>query len=78
MQPAPHVDLHLQIIDKWRLTKSWVHPRFVTSHRARKGVMFISIEDETGVANLAIWPSLYEKQWRVMLAVQGRVQREGL
>ena len=47
-----------------------------------KGVMFITIEDETGVANLVIWPTLYEKQRRViltssMLGVQGRVQREG-
>ena len=47
-----------------------------------KGVMFITIEDETGVANLVIWPSLYEKQRRViltasMLAVDGRIQREG-
>jgi error-prone DNA polymerase len=25
-----------------------------------KGVMFITIEDETGVANLVIWPSLYD------------------
>jgi error-prone DNA polymerase len=47
------------------------------------GVMFITIEDETGTANLVIWPSLYEKQRQVvhgahMLAVEGRVQREGL
>jgi error-prone DNA polymerase len=47
-----------------------------------KGVMFITIEDETGVANLVIWPSLYERQRRIilaagMIAVQGRVQREG-
>ncbi len=47
-----------------------------------KGVMFITIEDETGVANLVIWPNLYEKQRRVilsagMMAVYGRVQREG-
>ena len=47
-----------------------------------KGVMFITIEDETGVANLVIWPSLYEKQRRIilssgMIAVHGRVQREG-
>jgi error-prone DNA polymerase len=47
-----------------------------------KGVMFITIEDETGVANLVIWPQLFEKQRRVvlqagMLAIQGRVQREG-
>ena len=47
-----------------------------------KGVMFITIEDETGVANLVIWTSLYEKQRRViltasMMAVKGRIQREG-
>jgi error-prone DNA polymerase len=47
-----------------------------------KGVIFITIEDETGIANLVIWPDLYEKQRRVilssgMMAVYGRVQREG-
>ena len=47
-----------------------------------KGVMFITIEDESGVANLVIWPSLYERQRRIILgasiiAVQGRIQREG-
>jgi error-prone DNA polymerase len=47
-----------------------------------KGVMFITIEDETGVANLVIWPSLFEQQRRIiltatMLGVDGRVQREG-
>ncbi|WP_296173538.1 error-prone DNA polymerase [uncultured Brevundimonas sp.] len=47
-----------------------------------KGVMFITIEDETGVANLVIWPSLYEQQRRVvlgasLLVVDGKVQREG-
>ena len=29
-----------------------------------KGVMFITIEDETGIANLVIWPKLFEKQRR--------------
>jgi error-prone DNA polymerase len=47
-----------------------------------KGVMFITLEDETGVANLVIWPTLYDKQRSVilsarMLAVEGRIQREG-
>ena len=32
-----------------------------------KGVMFITIEDETGVANLVIGPSLYEQQRRLIL-----------
>ena len=47
-----------------------------------KGVIFITIEDETGIANLVVWPTLYEKQRRVilsagMLGVQGCIQREG-
>jgi error-prone DNA polymerase len=47
-----------------------------------KGVMFITIEDETGIANLIVWPTVFERQPRVilaasMLAVHGRIQREG-
>ena len=47
-----------------------------------KGVMFITIEDETGVANLILWPDRFEKQRRLvlsagMIACHGRVQREG-
>jgi error-prone DNA polymerase len=29
-----------------------------------KGVMFMTIEDETDVANIIVWPSLYERQRR--------------
>ncbi|MGB3389318.1 MAG: error-prone DNA polymerase [Pseudaminobacter sp.] len=47
-----------------------------------KGVMFITIEDETGIANLVIWPHVFERQRRVvlgssMLGVKGKIQREG-
>jgi error-prone DNA polymerase len=47
-----------------------------------KGVMFITIEDETGVANLVIRPRGFEEFRRVilsagMMAVRGRIQREG-
>jgi error-prone DNA polymerase len=47
-----------------------------------KGVLFVTIEDETGAANLVIWPDLFERQRRVVLgahlvAVKGRIQREG-
>ena len=47
-----------------------------------KGVMFITIEDETGIANLVVWPKVFEAQRRVILAagmigVRGRIQREG-
>ncbi|MHC2459903.1 DNA polymerase III alpha subunit [Rhizobium leguminosarum] len=47
-----------------------------------KGVMFITIEDETGIANIVVWPKLFERSRRVvlgasMLAINGRIQREG-
>lgn len=47
-----------------------------------KGVMFIMIEDETGAANVVVWPKLFEKRRRVvlgssMMAINGRIQREG-
>jgi error-prone DNA polymerase len=34
-----------------------------------KGVMFITIEDETGVANLVIWPKIFERQRQIILAL---------
>lgn len=47
-----------------------------------KGVMFITLEDETDVANLVVWPNLFEKHRRIvlgasMMGVRGQVQREG-
>ncbi len=47
-----------------------------------KGVMFITLEDETDTANLVIWPSLFTRQRTLILqtglmAARGRVQREG-
>jgi error-prone DNA polymerase len=47
-----------------------------------KGVMFITLEDETGVANLIVWPKLFEKQRRLVLSAgmmgcRGQVQRQG-
>ncbi|NBJ13814.1 error-prone DNA polymerase [Microvirga arsenatis] len=47
-----------------------------------KGVMFMTIEDETDVANIIVWPSLFEKYRRLilssnMIGVRGRYQREG-
>ncbi len=47
-----------------------------------KGVMFITIEDETGPANIVVWPTLFEKQRMVvlgssMMAIHGKIQREG-
>jgi error-prone DNA polymerase len=46
-----------------------------------KGVVFITIEDETGIANLVVWPDVFEKQRTIvmgarLMAVQGIVQRD--
>jgi error-prone DNA polymerase len=47
------------------------------------GVIFATLEDETGIANVIIWPRTFERHRRVvlgsrMMAVSGRLQREGL
>jgi len=47
------------------------------------GVVFVTIEDEHGIANLVVWPRVFEEYRRVvmgsrLLGVQGGVQREGL
>ena len=47
------------------------------------GVIFITLEDETGVANLIVWPKVFERYRKVvlrarLLGVRGIVQREGL
>jgi DNA polymerase III alpha subunit len=46
------------------------------------GVVFITLEDETGVANLILWSNTFEKHRKAArlskaLLVRGRVQREG-
>ena len=45
-----------------------------------KGVIFITLEDETGVVNIIVWRAMYEKFRRAviagrMLRVTGRLQR---
>ncbi|ARC35453.1 DNA-binding protein [Paracoccus yeei] len=47
-----------------------------------KGTMFITLEDETGIANLVVWPKVFEANRRIilaasMIAAQGLIQREG-
>src|SRR5690606_31271368 len=47
------------------------------------GVIFATLEDETGIANLIVWPRVFEKNRRAVLAprlmgVRGELQREGL
>jgi error-prone DNA polymerase len=47
------------------------------------GVIFATLEDETGIANVIVWPAVFERYRAVvmkasLLAVRGRLQREGL
>ena len=47
-----------------------------------KGVIFVTIEDETGIANLVVWKKVFTAYRKVvmgasMLGVKGYVQREG-
>lgn len=47
-----------------------------------KGVMFLTLEDETGIVNAVVWPTLFEKQRRIlmtasMMGIHGKIQREG-
>jgi error-prone DNA polymerase len=46
-----------------------------------KGVVFITIEDETGVANLVVWPDVFETQRKIvmgarLMTVHGIIQRD--
>ncbi|MEX1206752.1 MAG: error-prone DNA polymerase [Dongiaceae bacterium] len=47
------------------------------------GVIFATLEDETGVANIIVWPKVFERYRKVvlgarLLAVHGVLQREGI
>ncbi|HJS33399.1 MAG TPA: error-prone DNA polymerase [Alphaproteobacteria bacterium] len=47
------------------------------------GVVFVTLEDETGIANLIVWPQVFERHRRAVLgarlmAARGRLQREGI
>jgi error-prone DNA polymerase len=48
-----------------------------------KGVVFMTIEDETDIANVIVWPKVFASNRRTVmsarfLAVHGRLQRAGL
>jgi len=47
-----------------------------------KGVIFVTLEDETGISNVIVWRKIYERFRRAVIAgrclrVTGRLQREG-
>jgi error-prone DNA polymerase len=48
-----------------------------------KGVVFVTLEDETGIVNVVVWPKVFERNRRTVmtaqfLMVRGRIEREGL
>jgi error-prone DNA polymerase len=48
-----------------------------------KGTIFLTLEDETGIANIIVWPAQFEQFRRIVMgaslvAVRGRLQREGI
>jgi len=62
----------------------WIAGLVITRQRpgSAGGVIFITLEDETGYVNLVVWPQLAERQRRALLgsrllAVRGRIQRQG-
>ncbi|MEM9716720.1 MAG: OB-fold nucleic acid binding domain-containing protein [Pseudomonadota bacterium] len=47
-----------------------------------KGVIFLTLEDETGISNIIVWKKIYQKYRRAVIAgrllrVTGRLQRDG-
>jgi error-prone DNA polymerase len=48
-----------------------------------KGVIFLTLEDETGIVNVVVWSKVFEANRRIVmtsqfLLVRGRIQREGI
>ncbi|WP_320197419.1 error-prone DNA polymerase [Agrobacterium sp. rho-13.3] len=65
---------------RWLMTAGLVLVR--QKPGSAKGVMFLTIEDETGPANVVVWPTLFERRRKIvlgssMMAINGRIQREG-
>ena len=48
-----------------------------------KGVIFLTLEDETGIVNVVVWPKVFDNNRRIVMSAQflevhGRIEREGL
>ncbi|MFM2130000.1 MAG: Error-prone polymerase dnaE, partial [Pseudomonadota bacterium] len=66
---------------------AWVTAAGVVTCRQRpgtaSGVIFMTLEDETGFANIIVWPKIFERFRKAVLggrvvAVTGRLQKEGI
>lgn len=47
------------------------------------GVIFLTLEDGTGVSNIVVWPSMFERRRKAVMAgrllkIRGKLQREGI
>jgi error-prone DNA polymerase len=48
-----------------------------------KGVIFLTVEDETGIINVVVWPKVFARNRRIVMSAQflevrGKIEREGL
>jgi error-prone DNA polymerase len=48
-----------------------------------KGVIFLTLEDESGIINIVVWPKVFARNRRIVMTAQflevwGRIEREGL
>ena len=81
--PNPHPCAALvKVPDRWMLSVAGI---VITRQRpgTASGVIFLTLEDETGVANVVVWRSVYERFRRAVIAgrllrVHGQLQREGI
>ena len=77
---TPHADL--AIVPSGRIS---VCGLVITRQRpgTASGVVFLTLEDETGVSNVVVWPKVYEQFRRAvmggrLLRISGYLQREGI
>lgn len=63
----------------------WVAGLVITRQRpgTASGVIFITLEDETGTSNIVVWPKSFEKYRKTvmtgrLLKIHGKLQREGI
>lgn len=75
---------HDQLIDA-PLRRTSVCGLVITRQRpgTASGVIFLTLEDETGVSNVVVWPRVYDRFRRIvmggrLLRVTGRLEREGI
>lgn len=78
---VPNADLARMDNGKWVAVSGLVVVR--QQPGTASGVIFVTLEDETGVANVIVWPSVFDRFRRAMLEsrllrVAGRLQREGI